>query len=249
MIKKIRKYHKWLMAFVGIQFLIWSLTGLYMVSMDIHFIHGEHLRVEHRRVEHLRDASPQQTNQTLALDKVNYSLSNLLSEYPHAQNITLGHMLDKQVYRFMDHARGKVLIDADSGKRLAPLNEAQALNLAQYHFSGTAAVASAKLISDVENTPPELSPRHLPVWQITFAGFSSPTFYINQYTAEIVTTRHLAWRMFDWMWRFHIMDYDDGENVANWFLLLIALLGCVAASMGAVLTYQRICNNKQAGAK
>ncbi|WP_105167470.1 hypothetical protein [Pseudoalteromonas sp. T1lg23B] len=244
MIKKIRKYHKWLMAFVGIQFLIWSLTGLYMVSMDIHFIHGEHLRVEH-----LREASPQQSSQTLALNKVNYSLSDLLSEYPHAQNITLGYLLDKQVYRFMTHAQGKVLVDASSGERLAPLNEAQAITVAQYHFTGSAAVASATLIKDVENTPSELSARHLPVWQITFAGFSSPTFYINQHTAEVVTTRHLAWRAFDWMWRFHIMDYDDGENVANWFLLLIALLGCVAACMGAVLTYQRVFNTSQAGAK
>ena len=43
MLRKARKYHKWLMAFVGIQFLFWSITGVYMVTMDIHYIHGETL--------------------------------------------------------------------------------------------------------------------------------------------------------------------------------------------------------------
>ena len=33
------------MAFVGVQFLFWSITGVYMVSMDIHYIHGETLAI------------------------------------------------------------------------------------------------------------------------------------------------------------------------------------------------------------
>ena len=43
MLSRVRKYHKWFMAFVGMQFLFWSITGVYMVTMDIHYIHGETL--------------------------------------------------------------------------------------------------------------------------------------------------------------------------------------------------------------
>ena len=42
------------------------------------------------------------------------------------------------------------------------------------------------------------------------------------------------------MWRFHIMDYDDGENVSNWFLFLVAISGLIAAILGAILTYFRV---------
>ena len=31
------------MIFLGGQFILWSLSGLYMVTMDLDFIHGDHL--------------------------------------------------------------------------------------------------------------------------------------------------------------------------------------------------------------
>ncbi len=38
-----RTLHKWLGLFVGLQILIWLATGLYMVVLDIDFIHGDPL--------------------------------------------------------------------------------------------------------------------------------------------------------------------------------------------------------------
>src|SRR3712207_24112 len=38
-----RRVHKWLSLFVGIQALLWSLTGLYMVAVSIDVIHGDQL--------------------------------------------------------------------------------------------------------------------------------------------------------------------------------------------------------------
>jgi uncharacterized iron-regulated membrane protein len=37
-LKTSRKFHKWLMLFVGVQFVIWSITGAYMVFFDIDYI-------------------------------------------------------------------------------------------------------------------------------------------------------------------------------------------------------------------
>ena len=91
-------------------------------------------------------------------------------------------------------------------------------------------------------------PRHLPFWQIKFEGFSTPTLYVGQHTGDIVAKRHNYWRLFDWMWRFHIMDYDDGENVSNWFLFLVATMGLLAAFSGAVLTFYRVALPNKNGA-
>jgi uncharacterized iron-regulated membrane protein len=38
-----RKTHKWLGLFIGLQVVIWSLSGLYMTVVHIDTIHGDHL--------------------------------------------------------------------------------------------------------------------------------------------------------------------------------------------------------------
>src|SRR3546814_21166972 len=39
----IRRFHKWLALIVGVQALLWTLTGLYMVTVHIDIIHGDNL--------------------------------------------------------------------------------------------------------------------------------------------------------------------------------------------------------------
>ena len=48
-LKVSRKFHKWLMLFIGLQFIIWSISGAYMVIFDIDYIHGDSLVVTHQR--------------------------------------------------------------------------------------------------------------------------------------------------------------------------------------------------------
>ena len=38
-----QKLHKWLGLLVGLQLVIWSISGFYMVVIDIDIIHGDHL--------------------------------------------------------------------------------------------------------------------------------------------------------------------------------------------------------------
>jgi hypothetical protein len=223
------------MVFVGFQFLIWSITGVYMVSMDIHFIHGETLqRTEKSKVE---------------LNTISYSITELITTFPSADKITLVNRLERPIYQFRVSIPIKkwLVVDAKTGELLPDINQTQAVNIAKNSYSQLDKVSNVRLISDKNELPSELSSRHLPVWQVTFEHYSSPTFYISQQSGSIVTKRHDFWRVFDWMWRFHIMDYDDGKNVANWFLLLVALLGSLAAVSGAILTYFRVIKSQIKG--
>ncbi len=47
-VKTSRKFHTWLMSFVDVQFVIWSITGAYMVFFDIDYIHGDSLVINHQ---------------------------------------------------------------------------------------------------------------------------------------------------------------------------------------------------------
>lgn len=228
-----RKYHKWLMAFVGIQFLFWSITGVYMVTMDIHYIHGETLaKSEEAKID---------------LASMDYSIVKLAADYPKASQVTLTQSMGRPLYSFINGENGKVAIDAKTGAVQALVDEIKAKEIAQYHYALNHQIDSVRLIKSATNLPAELSPRHLPVWRVTFEQFSTPTFYISQQTGSLVAKRHDYWRLFDWMWRFHIMDYYDGENVSNWFLFLVATLGLMGAITGAVLTYYRVLSPNKKG--
>src|SRR5262245_21641921 len=41
--RTVRSWHKWLGLVLGLQLLIWSVSGFYMVALNIDFIHGDHL--------------------------------------------------------------------------------------------------------------------------------------------------------------------------------------------------------------
>ena len=218
-----RKYHKWLMLFIGLQFVVWSASGTYMVLMDIDYIHGDSLVVEQKK--------------TIAPEQVSYSFKQLLTEHPQASEIKLGLMLQQAVYRFSVNKK-LVTISAKDGQLLSPINEHLATEIAKQNYTDKSVViSSVKLIT--ETSLRELSARHLPVWRVDFDDFVSPSFYISADSAQLVTKRHSFWRIFDWMFAFHVMDYVD-ESPDNKLLRIVSILAFIASIFGLVLTYYRL---------
>jgi len=224
-----RKYHKWLMLFIGAQFVIWAFSGAYMVVMDIDYIHGDNLVTKQ--------------NQYLDNKQINYSIAQLLSSYPEAKNIELALMLDKPVYRF-ELAKKSQLVSAKNGQLLPAIDKKLAIEIAMHAYvNKTVTLRKASLLT--AQAPRELSARHLPVWRIDFDDFASPTFYISMHSGLLVTKRHSFWRFFDWMFAFHVMDYVD-EEADNTLLLVFILLALLASIFGVILSYFRTIktNNK-----
>jgi hypothetical protein len=211
------------MLFVGLQLLTWSITGTYMVLMDIDYIHGDTLVAKKQKI--------------LSPEQVEYSFKELLVAYPQATKIELGLMLKQAVYRF-NIDKKKVLISALDGQQLSPINEQLATSIAKELYNDKrVSIAKVQLLTD--NSPSELSDRHLPVWRIDFDDFASPSFYISATSGQLVTKRHTYWRLFDWMFVFHVMDYIGGE-ADNKLLLLFTVLAFMASIFGLMLTYYRL---------
>ncbi|MFT6193149.1 MAG: putative iron-regulated membrane protein [Cognaticolwellia sp.] len=217
------KFHKWLMFFLGTQFVIWSVTGAYMVFFDIDYIHGDSLIINHQN--------------KIKSENLAYSSSTLFQQYPQAKKVSVGMLVNREVYRF-NIAKQAFMIDAQSGEQLSPLNKNMAITIAKYLYSGDGKVLNAELITT--NPHFGLSARHLPVWQVNFDNFASPSLYISESSGKVVSKRHQLWYLFDWMFRLHIMDYGDDEDVSNWLLFFITLLGFFAVFSGLVLTYFKV---------
>lgn len=218
-----RKYHKWLMLFLGLQFLIWSVTGAYMVLLNIDYIHGDSLVVNHQ--------------DSINHQQISYPLSSIYRRFPEAQGLELGKLLTQDVYRFS--ARGqKYLMNARTGELLPQITKAQAKAIARYFYNGDDNVIDAELIT--ANPPSELSSRRLPAWRVNFDAFASPSLYVSSQSGLVVTKRHEFWRTFDLFFRLHIMDYGSGEEVDNWLLFWSVLFGLLACISGILLVYYRL---------
>jgi hypothetical protein len=215
------------MLFVGLQFVIWSISGAYMVIFDIDYIHGDTLVANHQG--------------SLKGEQVNYSIAQLYQDYPQAKEVELTSLLGEAVYRFSadkGNTKNKYLLSADSGNPLSPLNKAYAVQIAT-NLSANAQAGIEQVSLITEKPPFELSARHLPVWRIDFDDFASSSFYISVQTGELVSKRHTFWRLFDWMFSFHVMDYVE-EDASNKLLLVVCVFALVASFFGLVLSYFRV---------
>ena len=208
-----RKTHKWLGLFIGLQVVIWSLSGLYMTVVHIDTIHGDHL---------IRETQPAMVDAATLADPIAVAAAH------ETQSIRLGSMRGEPVYVVKTDA-GDQAVDARTGRNVQPPSEQEIRAIAKSIYTGTEPIASARLITDI---PGEIRGRKPPLWRVEFDNWNKPTLYFSPVTGELLSRRHELWRVFDFLWMLHIMDYDERENVNNtllrvstWAAVLMALSG------------------------
>jgi len=208
-----RKTHKWLGLFIGLQVVIWSLSGLYMTVVHIDTIHGDHL---------IRPRPAASVDASGLRDPLSVAAAN------GTENFRLAWVRNRPAY-VLKTGTGEKVIDATTGNLIAHLTEAEIRTIAKATYTGSEAIASAALITEI---PGEIRGRKPPLWRVEFDHWNQPTLYFSPTTGELLTRRHELWRVFDFVWMLHIMDYDERENINNpllrtftWGAVLMALSG------------------------
>ncbi len=216
-----RSLHKWIGLVVGLQVLIWLVSGLYMVIVDLDFIHG--------------DPMVKNMQQTVAAPgSSQISVATLKMQYPNATLIGLRPVMGKTFYT-VTTPDNRYLIDPASGEVVSPLGEKTARQIGRYHFAGDATVRAVSLISS--NPPTEIGRRPLPLWRIDFDDRFSTSFYIDPKSGALVTRRHQYWRIFDFFFMLHIMDYDERSDAHNLLLQIAQFTGVSFAISGLWLLF------------
>ncbi len=219
-----RLAHKWLALAVGIQLLLWAISGFYMVAVDLDFIHGDSL---------VRNLKP-------ALDVSGrfVSFDSLRRNRPGIKAIRLRALPDDgaAVYEIIT-AAGVELVDARTGRTISPLPEARVIDLARAYYAGSGDVARATLIASEADRPGELQSRSLPSWRVDFDDGLETSLYVHAESGALATRRHRFWRWFDFLWSLHIMDYRERTDVNNRLLLVASVLGLVTLMSGLWLSW------------
>jgi hypothetical protein len=214
-----RRLHKWLGLLVGIQALLWMASGVYMTAISIDIIHGDHLSHVER---------PAVSAAAVAVQP-----AQLARQFPGMTGFRLKHLLGREVYE-VKHDGGLALVDAASGKRLDPLDEGLARKLAQEAYMGEGGIGEVRLLQQL---PQEVATRKAPLWRVDFDDQPGTSLYVSPATGEVVAQRHALWRVFDFLWMLHIMDYDKRSDVNNTLLRSASIAGTLFAVSGLWLLW------------
>lgn len=211
-----RNTHKWFGLIIGVQVVLWTLSGLYMTAVHLDIIHGDHL---------VRAIAPSPIDLSRLVEP-----GVVMSRQPSA-SLRLETQLDQPVYVVVGGTE-QALYDARTGRKLSPLGEGAARARAQRFYAGSGALKSIELL---KQAPPEIRGRPAPLWRAEFTGWWRPTLYISAQTGELVAKRHDLWRIFDFVWMFHIMDYEAREDVNNTLLRVATWTAVASCAAGAWL--------------
>lgn len=212
-----RTTHKWFALIIAIQAVFWTFSGIYMTVVHIDIIHGDRL---------VRAIEPAPLELSAIVQP-----SEIAAKVPGFFSAKLDQQLGKPVYVVKGEGSTE-LFDATSGAKLSPLTKEAAQARAEALFSEGGKVVSTEYLT---KAPLEIQTRPVPIWRVEFEGAWHPTLYISPQTGELVTKRSDLWRTFDFVWMFHIMDYDDRQDVNNILIRVFTWLGFGSAVTGAWL--------------
>ncbi|HNP34377.1 MAG TPA: hypothetical protein PKK10_00880 [Woeseiaceae bacterium] len=207
-----RKTHKWIALVIGIQVTFWMLSGAYMAVLDIDFIHGDPLvkNIDEPFLGNVEDL---------------YLIKSIVNRYPRATQIDLVSRIGVPYYVVIEDSAEPVLLYATSGVPVSPIPVELVAELARYYYAGDGALSDVNLLRDDSDRPSEIQARPLPLWQVRFDDAIQTTFYISPSTGELVSRRHTFWRVYDFLWMFHIMDYESRTDLNNNLLRVASFFG------------------------
>jgi len=227
----LRKLHKWLALIVGLQILIWSVSGLYMTIVDIDIIHGDHL---------VKEVSPT----IISSGSINPIPQSILDEFDENDknnaltNISLKNIAGKPYYQ-LDAKRKRLLIEANSGEKPKEISKLKIEEQVKQFYAGN---AELKLLELLKRYPGEIGGRKKAVWQAQFDDVFNSTLYFDSLTGRLISKRTDLWRTFDFLWMLHIMDYQTREDIENNIFRLFAVLSLLFSFVGWLLLYLRLKN-------
>ncbi|MDX1956387.1 MAG: hypothetical protein SFU20_12725, partial [Chitinophagaceae bacterium] len=126
------------------------------------------------------------------------------------------------------------LANAETGKLRAALTKEEAVEVAKMRFNGEPKVKSVDYLTST-NGHHEYRGNPLPAYAITFEHPSKTTVYVASELGIIQKFRNRKWRIFDFLWMMHTMDYENRDNFGNILLRIFSIFGLVTVLSGFLL--------------
>ena len=217
--------HKWLALLMVVQILFWFVSGLFFAVFPIERVRSEHVIAE-------QPAAP------IALDSAALGLARLSAAgVPAGEKVELRTLLGRPVAVLSGGAAARPrLYDLATGRALSPIPASLAAAIAERDHAGEARAVRVERIT--ENFPEYRGP--LPAWRVDFDDGANRSLYVAADTGAVTARRSTLWRVFDFLWSLHIMDFKNHEDFNTPLLIGATALGLVVIVTGIVMFPSRL---------
>lgn len=218
--------HKWLGLAIGIQVVLWIAGGVVMSWFEIERVRGEH------------NITPEPPAPFVSAETL-VPVSEVLAaagEFPVIE-VRLKRLLGEPVYELRGVEEHQVaLYDAAYGHLLSPLDAETVRKLALADFSGEADPSQPQWL-EAHNLEYRAQ---LPVWRVALNDAEDTRLYLSPLTGEVTARRNATWRLYDFFWMLHIMDYENRTDFNHPLLIWASVFAFVLAVTGIVLLFFRM---------
>ena len=213
---RIRKTHRYLGLFLGIQFLFWTISGLYFSWTDIDDIHGDHFK----NMEY----QPKAFNDLISPSQLIVSQGINTIELRDINNSPYYWINNNQLYNAID------------GSLKTNITKKEALYIARLNMKNGLKVESIEQINETGKHH-EYREKLLPAYVISYESDEALKAYVSITDGKFQTVRHRSWRWFDFLWMTHTMDYEGRDNFNTIVLRAFSLLGLITVLSGFLLWF------------
>tara|TARA_B100000282_G_scaffold240194_1_gene182935 strand:- start:10697 stop:11356 length:660 start_codon:yes stop_codon:yes gene_type:complete len=214
--RSIRVLHKYFSLIVSIQLLLWTVSGIFFAFNKIELIRGEGYLLSNDDTSLFK--SPEFIVQS-------------------SDVVTVMKRLDKTVFIIKDNDGVKYL--DFRGEELAKLTPKES-----YEIVRNMTTLTPKTIYEINQdvAGSEYRGRLLPLYRITSYDKNDKEInvYINPFSGKIEAIRTFSWRIWDFLWGLHIIDWNDRDNINNIFLQIFSLLALVSSITGIILFFRTL---------
>ena len=135
--------------------------------------------------------------------------------------------------RGSQYLKEKELVETPKLEKIEPK---QALKIvAQQTFLRPGSVI--EITEDISGS--EYRGRSLPLYKVESVNQDNEkiSVYVDPFSKKIVAIRSTQWRIWDFMWGIHIMDWNERDNISNIFLKIFSILALASALSGIYLFF------------
>jgi hypothetical protein len=216
------KVHGWLALILVVPVLFWFVSGLFFAVAPI-----ETVRSEHRIAEQPPALVPMKT---AAL-----GLARISGRVEAAEKVEVRMLLGRPVAAVTAGAGRPRLFDLESGRLVSPIAPGTAAAIAERDLSGE---EKARRVERVTRNSPEYRGA-LPAWRVNFPT-ANRSIYVAADTGLVTSRRSTLWRVFDFLWALHILDFEEHQDINNPLLIVTSALGLVLILTGIILFPSRL---------
>ena len=210
----VRNTHKYLSFFISIQLLLWTISGIYFAFNKIENVRGEQYRLQ----------SPS-----------NYSFKNIEFEIPEVTSAVVKKRLDKTIVAASTKAGMRYFDEAGDPLKKISFDEAKKIVVKNTLLKP---IAVEEINESKKGS--EYRGRQLPIYKVITHNANNKEInaYLNIFSGDIVAIRSAQWRIWDLMWGFHIMDWQERDNIDNMLLKIFSILALISSLSGILLFFK-----------